>query len=82
MGLFFAIVDYDTLTVVSADSTMGFVEGGGRFSDLTDRLITAIPTEGYCFSHWSDGSVENPHIISLTQDTSSPHTSRRLSLPP
>ena len=68
-GLFFAIVDYDTLTVVSADSTMGIVEGGGRFSDLTDRLITAIPTEGYCFSHWSDGSVENPRIISLTQDT-------------
>ena len=68
-GLFFPIVDFYDIEVLSADSTMGIVEGGGRFSDLTDRLITAIPTEGYCFSHWSDGSVENPRIISLTQDT-------------
>ena len=68
-GLFFAIVDYYDLKAESADSTMGSVEGGGRFSDLTSHTITAIPAEGYCFTHWNDGSTENPRTIDVSQDT-------------
>ena len=69
-GLFFPIVDFYDIEVLSADSAMGSVEGGGRYSDFTDHILTAIPNEGYCFSHWSDGSTESPRILTVSQDSS------------
>lgn len=33
-------------------------------------ILTAIPHDGYHFTHWSDGNTDNPRTIELTQDTS------------
>ena len=40
--------------------------------DICDSIvkIEALPNEGYHFSQWSDGILDNPRIIKLTQDTS------------
>lgn len=57
--------------VESADETMGSI------SILTEPTCTtstaefqAIPNDGYEFDHWSDGSMDNPRVLDVTQDTS------------
>lgn len=32
--------------------------------------LKAVPNYGYHFVQWSDGNIENPHFVELTQDTS------------
>ena len=58
-----------TLTAVAADSTMGSVTGGGFWIENEDVTITAIPTDGYHFTHWNDGDTVNPRVVTLTSDT-------------
>lgn len=67
-----AYFDYDqfTITVQSDNTTLGNVSGGGSYSYLSNRTITATANYGYHFSHWSDGDTNNPRAITLTQDTS------------
>ena len=31
-------------------------------------VLTAIPTDGYCFSQWSDGNINNPREITVGED--------------
>ncbi len=65
---FFEIDDY-TLLVVSDNIGWGTVTGSGDYTKDTEATITAIPADGYRFTHWNDGNTENPRIVQVTQDT-------------
>ena len=58
-----------TVTVTSANDSMGTVSGGGEYAFGSEVTITATAAEGYCFVNWSDGDTNNPRIITLTSDT-------------
>ena len=68
-GPFFPIVDFYNITTESANPAQGSTSGDGRFSDLTDVVITATPEPGYRFRRWNDGNTRNPRTVFLTQDT-------------
>ena len=57
-----------TITVVSANPTMGTVDGGGTFMEGTEIQITATPFAGYYFTNWNDGNADNPRTITVTQN--------------
>lgn len=57
------------LVVTSADATQGTVEGGGFYAQSQTTVITAFPQKNYRFSHWSDGSYENPRTITISGDS-------------
>ena len=52
-----------TITVLSANGSMGTVSGGGEYEVGTEITITAIPNEGYHFVTWNDGNTDNPRTI-------------------
>lgn len=55
------------LDVVSDNDAYGTVTHEKQ-SNLVEK-IQAIPNSGYRFDHWSNGSVQNPCIVSLTSDS-------------
>ena len=55
-----------TVTVLSADTTMGTVSGGGTYNAGATVTLTATPNSGYVFSQWQDGSTDNPRTIGVT----------------
>lgn len=61
------------INVVSANSAMGAVSGGGTFeSDYTGTTtITATPKENYVFDYWQDSTgnryYENPYTFTVTK---------------
>ena len=57
-----------TITVLSANGSMGTVSGGGEYEVGTEITITAIPNEGYHFVTWNDGNTDNPRTITITED--------------
>ncbi len=59
---------YYTITVVSADATMGKVSGSNTYAENTIIDISAIPNTGYHFIQWSDGNTQNPRTIVVTAD--------------
>ena len=63
------ITQYFTLTVLSADETMGHVTGGGVWPDDDPVTIEANANSDYHFTHWNDNNTENPRDITLTSDT-------------
>ena len=69
-GYYLTIADQWTLDAVPNDTAYGEVLGGGRWPDSADVTIEAVPSFGYIFYSWSDGSTENPRVIHLTSDTS------------
>ena len=46
----------------------GRVRGGGVFAVFEDVTLTATPVRGAQFSHWSDGSTDNPRRYVATED--------------
>ena len=62
---FEALPNY-TITVVSANPTMGSATGGGTFMEGTVINISATPLTGYYFIGWSDGNADNPRSITVT----------------
>ena len=50
--------NHNSFIVESADKTQGTVE----------ITITAKAIEGFEFDHWSDGSTENPRVVTLDED--------------
>ena len=58
-----------TLTV-SAGEGGSVSTAGGTFSGGTQVSITATPSEGYRFSGWSNGSIDNPFSVTLSSNTS------------
>ncbi len=57
-----------TVTVVSADLSMGEVSGGGIALDGDTMTIRAMPYEGYHFLHWNDGDTNSVRIIEVHGD--------------
>ena len=60
---------YHTLTLISAQPTMGIVVGSGTYSDSTEVEIAAVAICGYHFVQWSDGNTESPRRLTVTEDT-------------
>jgi M6 family metalloprotease-like protein len=52
-----------TLTVNSADATMGTVSGGGSYHPGDTAILTANALSGYHFSHWQDDDTINPRSV-------------------
>ncbi|MBQ9472780.1 MAG: fibronectin type III domain-containing protein [Bacteroidales bacterium] len=57
------------LTVVSNDTTMGVVTGGGYYSAGSTATITALSNTGYHFSAWNDGNTLPLRNITVNSDT-------------
>lgn len=54
------------ISASSSDTLKGQVNMEGN---VCENILSALPTEGNDFVQWSDGSTDNPRIITLTQDT-------------
>ena len=61
---------YYTITVESADATMGKVSGNGSYAENSVIEISAIPNTGYHFVQWADGNTQNPRSVVVTDDAS------------
>ena len=57
-----------TVTVESADPTMGSVSGGGQALNGGTVTISAIPREGFRFLTWNDGNTDNPRTVTVTEN--------------
>lgn len=49
-----------TITVTPNNANYGSVSGSGTYYDFADISLYANANEGYRFTGWSDGSLENP----------------------
>lgn len=58
-----------TVEAVSADSTMGWVTGGGMYAENDTALLTATAYEGYHFVQWNDGIRETERQVIVVSDT-------------
>ena len=59
-----------TVNVVSNDTALGTVSGGGSFAYNTTQTIIGTPTAfEYCLLRWSDGNTDNPRTITILGDT-------------
>ena len=66
----FATPITDTISTTANPADGGSVSGGGEYSYGSDCTLEAVANDGYRFDHWSDGSTENPHTISISGDES------------
>ena len=57
-----------TITVLSANETMGSATGGGTYNYGTQVTISATANSGYRFTQWQDGSTANPRTITVTEN--------------
>ncbi len=57
-----------TVTVVSADSTMGTVSGGGQVQEGDEITITATANAGYRFVRWNDNDTHAVRTVTVTSD--------------
>ena len=55
-----------SVTLASANESMGTVAGGGSYDYKSEAVIRANSKSGYFFSHWSDGNKDNPRVITVT----------------
>ncbi|MBQ9473051.1 MAG: T9SS type A sorting domain-containing protein [Bacteroidales bacterium] len=68
-GFYLPIVDNDSLSVVAANGMQGHTLGAGYHPHGHTIEFSAVPNEGFAFSHWSDGDTNNPRQVLLMQDT-------------
>lgn len=59
-----------TVTVQSANNTMGYTLGAGVYDNNTTAHIVAVPNSNYRFVMWNDGNTANPREVIVTKDTS------------
>ena len=57
-----------TVTVLSDNTSMGTVSGGGTFAMGATATISATPLSGYTFTQWSDGSTQPQRTITVMGD--------------
>lgn len=57
-----------TLTVLSADNTMGSVSGGGTYTAGASATIKATSNAGYEFVAWDDGSTSATRTITVSSN--------------
>ena len=63
------ITQYFTLTVLSADASMGTALGSNVYEENSTVSIEAVPNTNYHFTNWNDNNTENPRDIVITSDT-------------
>jgi hypothetical protein len=63
----FAISQY-TIEVVSDNTMMGTVTGGGTYQYGDTIVIAATPYVGFEFISWTDGNTDNPRTIIVTEN--------------
>ena len=66
---FEAIGAFVTITASVNDTTMGIVQGAGKYAENAQVKLLAIPREGYQFVQWSDGDKSNPRMFVATKDS-------------
>ena len=59
-----------TVSVSSANTSIGTVSGGGTYEEGSTVTVTATPKSGYKFTKWSDGTTKNPYTFTVTKDIS------------
>ena len=57
-----------TITVRSISETMGVVYGSGTYPANMSVNIGAVPAQGFFFTGWQDGDMNNPRTITVTGD--------------
>ncbi|MCR4659061.1 MAG: hypothetical protein K5650_02060 [Bacteroidales bacterium] len=57
-----------TVKGISSDPIMGSVYGGGRFVVDSTATLTASAYSGYHFTHWSNGSTDNPYTFTVQEN--------------
>ena len=62
-------IDQHTITVLSADESMGTVSVGGTYDYGMEISISADARENYRFVEWNDNNTENPRTITVVQDS-------------
>ena len=61
---------YKKLEILVNDTLFGYVNVSSGYYCVNNSItIHAIPNEGYEFTQWSDGNIENPRTICITSDT-------------
>ncbi len=63
----FALTQH-TLTLAAENGTISGAESGKKYDYGTELTLTATPNEGYAFTSWSDGNMNNPRTITITED--------------
>ena len=61
----------DNIVINSINSELerhGFVLGSDTVPYLETVLLTAVPMDGYQFSHWNDGNIDNPRSITAVDN--------------
>lgn len=61
---------YHTLTVQSADNSIGMGCGTGFFPEGSIVEIVGLPEQGFQFLSWEDGNTDNPRQITLNSTAS------------
>lgn len=57
-----------TITTSASPSEGGTTSGDGDYSYGKSVTVNASANNGYAFSHWSDGSTDNPYTFTSVQD--------------
>lgn len=64
----FEMIPSFTIRVEANDTTMGTTFGGGLYFANTVISIGATPNEGYYFAGWQDEDMNNPRLVTVTED--------------
>ena len=64
----FGTTETYTIQVRTENPLYGSVYGGGTYPVNTVITIGAVPAQGYYFSGWQDGNVDNPRTITVTEN--------------
>lgn len=83
-SIYESCMDNSTLYNIEATAVNGSITGSGQYPYGTYVTLTAIPSEGYKFTQWSDGLVCNPRTEAVTADATytaefSPFTQKQFS---
>lgn len=57
-----------TLTTSSTNASQGTAYGQGKYEEGTNVAIFAVANDGYHFTQWHDGNVENPRMVTVSND--------------
>ena len=60
---------YKKINIISTNDSLGMLNSINGYYNVNDLVnVIAIPNEGCYFVKWSDGNIENPRTIVVTED--------------
>ena len=67
---FTAIFEENNFIITTSvnDDAIGSVTEGGEYAYGTEITLTATANDGYRFAQWSDGNIENPRTVTVTEN--------------